>query len=143
MKFNGWCLLFLFNGDVNKIDYFSFQGKTFYAKPYRVYDGDTFTSVFWYKDEWIKWRCRSFGYDSPEMKPRLSDPDRNTTIVSAIRARDRFSELLYKTDNITIHCHEFDKYGRILVTIYNGIDTPSINQIMLDEGYGEPYPRRS
>jgi endonuclease YncB( thermonuclease family) len=142
MKFNGWYLLFLFNGDTNKIDYFSFQGKTFYAKPCKVYDGDTFTSVFWYKDEWIKWRCRSFGYDSPEMKPRLSDPDRNITIASAIRARDRFSELLFKTNNISIYCHEFDKYGRILVTIHNGIDTPSINQIMLDEGFGEHYPRR-
>jgi len=139
MKFRGLSLFFLFRGDVDNIDYFTFQGKTFHAKPCRIYDGDTFTSVFWYKDEWIKWRCRSFGYDSPELKPRLSEPDRNTTIALAKQARDRFSELLFKSDNITIHCHEFDKYGRILVTVYNGIDKQSINHIMLEEGHGRPY----
>jgi endonuclease YncB( thermonuclease family) len=58
----------------------------------------------------------------------------------AKQARDRFSELLFKNDNITIYCHEFDKYGRILVTVYNGIDNQSINHIMLEEGHGRPYP---
>ena len=42
-----------FNTD--NIDYFNFKGKTFYAKPCNVYDGDTFSIVFEYRNELIKY----------------------------------------------------------------------------------------
>jgi len=80
----------------NELGYFSFSGKTFLAKPCHVYDGDTFSSVFQYRGEWIKWRCRCLGYESPEMKPLLSKPHRDKEKELAVLARDRLEALLEK-----------------------------------------------
>jgi hypothetical protein len=49
------------NLDDKKIPYFSFKGKTFYAKPCNIYDGDTFSVLFDYKGDIIKYRSRCMG----------------------------------------------------------------------------------
>lgn len=120
---------------------FSFQGKTFYGLPTNVYDGDTFSLIFIYNREIIKYRCRTLGYDSPEMKPSLENPNRNKEIEMAKLAKHRFQELLSKNPNGTVRvlCHKFDKYGRILVEIWNEVDEKSINDIMVEEGHGRKY----
>jgi endonuclease YncB( thermonuclease family) len=127
--------------DENKISYFSFNGMEFHAKPCNIYDGDTFSVIFKYRDEYIKYRCRCYGYDSPEMKPLLSKSNRSEEIALAKLAKERFTELLNKGPNglVKIKCYGFDKYGRILVTVYNNIDQESINDIMLKENHGKPY----
>jgi len=129
------------NLNLNTIPYFSFNQIEFNAIPCNIYDGDTFSVVFKYKDEYIKYRCRCYGYDSPEMKPLLSNPNRNEEIRLAKLAKDKLIDLLYKNSDglIKIKCHNFDKYGRILVTVYNNIDNESINDIMIREKYGKPY----
>ena len=58
----------------SEIPYFSFKGKKFIAKPCNIYDGDTFSALFYYGDEIIKYKCRCLGYDCAEMKPLLSNP---------------------------------------------------------------------
>jgi len=125
-----------------EVRYFSFSGKTFLAKPCRIYDGDTFSSVFQYRGEWLKWRCRCLGYDSPEMKPLLSKPHREKEKELAVLARDRLEALLTRTECVRIECGEFDKYGRILVVVYSHNlreeDKQSINDRMLEEGHGVP-----
>ena len=41
---------------------------------------------------------------------------------------------------VYIKCGEFDKYGRLLGTLFiNKEDEKSINQLMIDEGYGYEY----
>ena len=40
---------------------------------------------------------------------------------------------------VKIECFDFDKYGRLLVIVWNMVDEKSINQIMLDEGYAKVY----
>ena len=127
--------------DENKISYFSFNGMEFHAKPCNIYDGDTFSAIFKYRDEYIKYRCRCYGYDSAEMKPLLSKPNREAEKILAYAAKDRFIELLtqHPENNIFIKCHEFDKYGRLLLEIWNYIDEESINNIMINEGYRKPY----
>lgn len=129
------------NTDINKLKYFSFNGLTFYAKTCNIYDGDTFTAIFEYRGEIIKYRCRSMGYDSPEIKPLKSIENREEEIMMAHKAKDRLIELLNKhpTKLVKIDCFDFDKYGRILVNIWNMVDTKSINDIMVEEGYGKVY----
>lgn len=127
--------------DPDSISYFSWKGKTFYAKPCNIYDGDTFSICWIWKDQPIKYRCRCLGYDSPEMKPLKSNPNRDKEKELALVAKTRFTELLNANSNgvVKVECGEFDKYGRILVTVWNEVDTKSINQIMLDEGHGKAY----
>ena len=122
--------------------YFSYTGRRIRAIPCHVYDGDTFSILFEDRQEWIKYRCRCLGYDSPEMKPLLSHPHRLAEKESAAKAKARFQELLSRSPDgwVTVECGGFDKYGRILVTVFNGADDPrSLNDIMLKEGHGVPY----
>lgn len=131
----------LLSVDIDKTPYFSFKGKIFNARCCSVYDGDTFTALFIYNGEFIKYKCRCYGYDSPEMKPLLSKLNREEEIQLAHKAKERFIELVEKSKNnlIRIECLDFDKYGRILVNVYNGVDKQSINDIMISEGHGKPY----
>jgi endonuclease YncB( thermonuclease family) len=120
---------------------FSFIGESFLGIPANIYDGDTLSIIFVYNGKPVKYRCRALGYDSPEMKPLLSKPNREAEKKLAYAAKDRFVELLTKhpDKNIFIKCYEFDKYGRILVEIWNYVDKESINNIMINEGHGKPY----
>jgi hypothetical protein len=57
------------------------------------------------------------GYDSAEMKPLRSDPNRDNEIKEAIRARDKLIELVDKKW-IVLETRGFEKYGRVLGNIY-------------------------
>jgi len=129
----------LYENDIQ--EYFSFVGKTFYARTCNIYDGDTFSIIFLHNNNVIKYRCRCIGYDSPEMKPSLSNPNRDKEKALAVIAKNRMTELLTKHESglVFVECFEFDKYGRILVRVYNMIDTKSINEIMVEEGHGKNY----
>ena len=127
--------------DVKSVNYFSLKGNVFYGLPCNIYDGDTFSVIFEYKGEIIKYRCRCNGYDSAEMKPSLNNPNRDHEKELAIKARERLIELLNKheTKLIKFECLDFDKYGRLLINFWNNVDGKSINEIMINEGYGKPY----
>lgn len=120
---------------------FSFKGQTFLGLPTNIYDGDTLSIVFIYNGNQIKYRCRCLGYDSPEMKPLLSNQNRENEKAMAISAKNRFIELLNKNPDgvVKMECFDFDKYGRLLVEIWNEVDEKSINEIMVEEGHGKKY----
>ena len=80
--------------DDELIPYFSFKNKIFYGTPCNIYDGDTFSIIFNYKGEFIKYRCRCLGYDSPEMKPSLKNENRLHEKELALKAKNRFIELI-------------------------------------------------
>lgn len=132
----------------NSLNYFSFIGKTFIAKPCHIYDGDTFTSIFEYNGQIIKYKCRCVGYDTAEMKPHIIDKSNQDLILAAsqekklaLAAKERFIELVtaHPSGLCLIQCGEFDKYGRLLVTVFNGINKESINSIMIKESHGKVY----
>lgn len=127
--------------DKEKMKCFSFKDHIFYGYPTNIYDGDTFSLLFVYKDEVIKYRCRCTGYDSPEMKPSLSNQNRDNEKALAHKAKERLIELLgkHETKMIKVKCGDFDKYGRLLIEIWNMVDNESINEIMIKEGHGKPY----
>jgi endonuclease YncB( thermonuclease family) len=131
----------LINVKSEDIKYFSFEGSIFYAKHCNIYDGDTFSVIFNYKGDFIKYKARCIGYDSPEMKPLKSNENRIQEKELALKSKNRFEELLNKheTKLVKIECFDFDKYGRLLVKVWNMVDEKSINQIMIEEGYGKTY----
>ena len=123
------------------LDYFNFAGKKFSVKPCHIYDGDTFSAIFNFNGQVIKYKCRCVGYDCAEMKPLKSDPNRDKEKELAKAAKERFIQLVTANPSglCVIECGIFDKYGRILVTVYNGINKESINELMIKEGHGKPY----
>ena len=127
--------------DKENIKCFSFRDQILYGYPTNIYDGDTFSLLFVYKDEVLKYRCRCALYDSPEMKPSLSNPNRDNEKVLALKAKERLKELLEKheTKMIKVKCGDFDKYGRLLIEIWNMVDNETVNEIMIKEGHGKPY----
>ena len=87
------------------------------------------------------------GYDSPEMKPKLNIKNRDQIIRKAIVARDYLKSLI-ENKIVDIQISGFDKYGRVLSTIY--IVDPDIskiicrnklnvNNLMIRNGYGYSY----
>ena len=123
------------------VPYFNFKNKSFIAKPCHIYDGDTFSVIFDYHGELIKYRCRCYGYDTPEMRPSLKNPNRDHEKKLAYAAKERIIELLeaHPSKLIRIECLDFDKYGRILIKAYNNVNEKSINEIMVEEGHGKWY----
>jgi len=128
---------------------FSFNDMTFRAKVVDIYDGDTLTLIFRYCGKLQQHKCRMLGYDSPEMKPLLSMKNRKLEISKAKEARQALLKWVKSCNWIVyIHCHEFDKYGRILIDLYVPYQPKFfglfhkkllINQWMIDENYGYPY----
>ena len=144
---------------------FSLAGKTLLGKIVNVYDADTCKIVLDKGDNTLeKYCCRLLGIDTPEMKPSKSNLNRDLEIDSAYNARNRLIQLatscnielenrikgkklqtLIDTNNliIVVDCFEFDKYGRLLVKIYDNVisisDKISYNEILVKEGYAYNY----
>jgi endonuclease YncB( thermonuclease family) len=116
-----------------------------------------------------KFNCRLVGLDTPEIKPPMSKPNRDEEIAAAKRCRHRLIQLSTNcrmddtantnaskkdimaiiNDNtklIRVSCSDFDKYGRLLVTLYdanfdtNALEsTKSYNTILIEERFAKPY----
>jgi endonuclease YncB( thermonuclease family) len=141
-------------------DLYSLEGIVCPVKVVSVYDGDTCTCNLLLPDGMItKYKLRMLGYDSPEIRPARNAKDRQTIIKNAMIARNYLAavvtdqpidinnlyskkELQKIVDNnkkiITIKCHSWDKYGRLLGTLYNNGDE-NINESMISGGYGYMY----
>ena len=135
----------------NKINtpIFSFNGLVTYGKAVDFYDGDTFNIIISYYDLLYHFKARMFGYDSPEIKPSLSLENREEVKKNALLAKNRLMELLGSKDYFKVHCHEFDKYGRLLVSVFiKDCDeeddsiydfNKTVNGQMVREGHGYSY----
>jgi endonuclease YncB( thermonuclease family) len=123
---------------------FSLEGQRFRAKVVSVYDGDTIRVKFRLGGKLYQMRARMAGYDSPEMKPLKTAPYRDEEKKAAVAARDALIDRI-GGQMVHIHCGGFDKYGRLLITVYKpcgflGLkDGFNINEWMIVEKYGVPY----
>ncbi len=150
----------LISMNTNDIDIFSLNNINTIGKVVEIYDGDTCKIIVVFNNGLYKFNCRLNGLDTPEMKPSLNKPNRDQEITNAHKCRNRLVQLstdcecpinniLKKQDCqtlidtnkkiIKIQCHEFDKYGRLLVTLYDNDNNKSINQILIDESYAKSY----
>ena len=112
---------------------FSFKEHTKQAKVVSVYDGDTVKVVFPLQEKLYKWNCRMNGIDTPELRTRNKLEKARGYFV-----RDKLREkILNKV--VIIKCFEFDKYGRLLISIYCDDDKLSVNQWLIDNDYAFKY----
>lgn len=119
-----------------KIDFFSLKNHIYTAKIVEVYDGDTCFAIFKYKNEYIKFKIRMQGYDSPELKPSLDHKDRENEIINAKKAKKQLEEYILNKI-VILYCGNWDKYGRLLGTIY--FNNININELMIKNGFGYRY----
>lgn len=75
------------------------------------------------------------------MRPPLKDPNRDNIKEKAMSARNRFCKLVdYPGINlVTLECNHFDKYGRLLVTVFADGGSISVNETMIQEDHGYKY----
>ena len=110
---------------------FSFENEQIQAKVVSVYDGDTVKCVFPSNGKMYKWNCRLTGVDTPELRTLCKVEKKY-----GYEVRDYLREkILNKV--FTLHCGDFDKYGRLLVTIQ--YDDCMVNQWLIDNNYAFSY----
>ena len=146
----------------SSISEFTLNDTYIQGKVVDVYDGDTLRIVLNINDKLIKYNCRMLLIDSPEICPKNIEDlhERELEIFSAVKSRNYLikhvinepiintklskndiKELCAKsTKLIWVKCFKFEKYGRLLVELYNSEnDIISINQLMIDNKYALKY----
>ena len=125
----------------NDTPLFSLEGNFVECKVVDVYDGDTCKVVFPLNEKMYRWNVRLTGYDTPEMRPPRSQENRDEEINAARLARDFLKSKVMNQDQLVyIKCGEFDKYGRLLGTLFiNQEDEVSVNDLMIQNGHGYAY----
>jgi endonuclease YncB( thermonuclease family) len=145
----------------HEVELSSLEGQSMLGKVVYVYDGDTVHIVFEINNKLTKYICRLAHIDSPEIVPKnIADKNlRDKEIEAATKSRNYLIETVstIKINNIItkqnckdllstskkliwVKCLEFDKYGRLLVELYeNRYSMVSINKLMIDNNYAVPY----
>jgi endonuclease YncB( thermonuclease family) len=110
------------------IPYYSLEGRVFeHARVAKVYDGDTVTIVvpLGERGELRRIRTRLAGLDAREITGadavygRAARRDLVAALNMPIDAGDSYDEEFFDAHSahVDVHCHAFDKYGRVLVDI--------------------------
>lgn len=117
-----------------KFEKFSFEDYKTVAKVLEVYDGDTVTLGFTIPNTNLayRWKCRLNGIDTPELRSKNTLEKERATL-----ARNALIEKIPIGCKVNILCGKFDKYGRILVTIF--VDEENINDYMIKTHYAIAY----
>ena len=115
---------------------FDFKGLVCKAKVVRVYDGDTCWVVMPVSGTLRKIKVRLLGIDTPEIHPDLKTPQRDKMIEKAFKAKKALEDMVLDKV-VRLECGEFDKYGRLLVTIlYKG---ENVNTYLIENAYAKAY----
>jgi len=125
----------------NTIPYYTLKNKSFIGKIVNIYDGDTCTIVIKNNGKLQKYKVRMNGYDSPEMKPKKNIVNRDQIKKNALEAKNALKNKI-NDKLIIIDCGDWDKYGRLLGTLYTikkGKKNININKWMIDNNYGYEY----
>lgn len=116
----------------NKTPLFSLNGKTTLAKVVKVYDADTIQVVFnLYNKKYYRFKCRLNRIDSPEIKSNNALEKEKAKI-----SRDMLKKRILNKI-VTIKCLEFDKYGRVLIELYQ--NNYNLNDWLLNNHYAIKY----
>ena len=120
---------------------FTLEGDMKLCKVVDIYDGDTIKVVFMDNNRINKWNIRMEGYDSPEMRPSRKLENRDEIKKKAIEAKNYLKSLIMNENQLVyLKCGKFDKYGRLLGTLYvEQTDEVSVNDLMIQHGHGYAY----
>jgi len=120
----------------NKTPIFTLEGSFVQGKIVDVYDGDTVKIVLnlSINSNYFRWNCRLSGINTPEIRTKNVKEKEFGLLV-----RDKLKERI-ENKILLIKCGEFDKYGRLLVEIYeNNGQLFSINNWLIENNYAKPY----
>lgn len=120
----------------NKTPIFTLEGSFVQGKIVDVYDGDTVKIVLnlSINSDYFRWNCRLSGINTPEIRTKNTKEKEFGLLV-----RDKLKERI-ENKILLIKCGEFDKYGRLLVEIYeNNGQLFSINNWLIENNYAKPY----
>jgi endonuclease YncB( thermonuclease family) len=120
----------------NKTPIFTLEGSFVQGKIVDVYDGDTVKIVLnlSINQDYFRWNCRLSGINTPEIRTKNTKEKEFGLLV-----RDKLKERI-ENKILLIKCGEFDKYGRLLVEIYeNNGQLFSINNWLIENNYAKPY----
>jgi len=120
----------------NKTPIFTLEGNFVQGKIVDVYDGDTVKIVLnlSINSNYFRWNCRLSGINTPEIRTKNVKEKEFGLLV-----RDKLKERI-ENKILLIKCGEFDKYGRLLVEIYeNNGQLFSINNWLIENNYAKPY----
>lgn len=137
------------SAEFSELPKFSLNGMRKKCKILKIYDGDTlWLASTLFNDKLYRFNIRMLGYDSPEMKPLLNNPNRDSEIIAAKSAK-KFLEELILNKIVNVRFYDFDKYGRPLCEIYtnstdkkclfSGREKICVNTLMIEKGHGYPY----
>ena len=133
---------------------FTLNGSTMLGAVVDVYDGDTCTIAMMFHAEVVSFRCRLLGIDTPEMvgpskqsallaRNALINMVSSQVFTSVEASRDDVRKHLDAHKKLMkVECGDWDKYGRLLVTLYvndGNSRAKSCNQMLLDGGFGKEY----
>lgn len=128
-------LNFLKKDTCKKMSFFNLNGIETWARIVNIYDGDTCHVVLLLNKQPYKFRVRLANIDTAE-----KNSDDPLEAAWAVRAIERFQELVVANPIVWIKCHNFDKYGRLLAELFPmnagvdaGIQDQSINDILLQD----------
>ena len=91
---------------------FSLRGQTHWAKCVKCYDADSIHIVLLFQNNFVRFRCRLQGIDTAERRSKNAKER-----AHAIQARDWLVDTIFN-QLIVVTCGDFDKYGRLLVTVH-------------------------
>ena len=91
---------------------FSLEGQVHWAKCVKTYDGDSIHIVIHFKGGFARFPCRLEGIDTAELRSN-NDAER----AHAEKARDYLRSRVGGRI-VLVHCGGWDKYGRLLVTVF-------------------------
>lgn len=97
---------------VKKCADFSLSGEKCIGYCVKAYDGDTCTVNIQTKIGDHQWKVRLLGFDAPEIKTKNIEEK-----IHALACRDTLLELIGEKFCV-VECHQFEKYGRLLGTLY-------------------------
>ena len=123
--------------DYDEIPFHSYKNEQDICKVIKCYDGDSIHIIRMIGKIPYRFRCRLSGIDTAEIRSKNIEEKK-----FAIKTRDYLANLILN-QYVWITFGEFDKYGRLLCTIYlTHKDTKhnhSINERLIEEGYAQPY----
>ena len=137
------------------VEKFTLGGKSMYGKIVHIYDGDTVHIVFNINNTLTKFICRLAHIDTPEMTSKIA-AEKEMAIKARNYLFEKTTNMKLLDNNITkkeldflcgksinlvlVKCFEFDKYGRLLVEIYEDRSSyKSFNSELIDMKYANPY----
>jgi endonuclease YncB( thermonuclease family) len=135
---------------------FTLAGTTIKARVLDVYDGDTMTVALPWKGTCYRFKLRLLGINTEELRGVDAE-----TKERALKARDRVLDLVtcgefkptlkctrkvcrqalaQKPYLVSVQCHDFDKYGRVLARVLTpGSQILTLSDILVQEGLAREY----